>query len=158
MTHDVPSEIIFTPVKNLVGAEHLRLVRNECREYMTKDTSYITPEQQEKWFNQLDKDNIKLFLMHMSYHGVAFETIGYGYCRHVGDETYLTGGLISRFRDKGYGKTLFLHLLENAKSFNTRITLDVLNTNTRAKRLYENIGFRVIESDERITKLEYVNG
>lgn len=152
------SDIVFSIVKDTDDAELMRKIRNECRGYMTKDTSYITPEQQVKWFNELDKDNIKMFIMNKSYHGVAFGAIGYGYCRHVGDETYLTGGLIPEFRDKGYGKVLFLHLLENAKSFNTRITLDVLNTNIRAKTLYENIGFRVIESDERITKLEYVNG
>jgi ribosomal protein S18 acetylase RimI-like enzyme len=156
MTSD--GSVVFTPITNIVDAEVMRLVRNECREYMTKDTSYIQIEQQEKWFRNLDRDNIKMFLMHICYHGAAIETIGYGYCRHDGDETHLTGGIIPSFRGKGYGKTLFLHLIENGKSFNSRITLEVLNTNTRAKRLYDSIGFREIESDERITKMEYVDG
>jgi ribosomal protein S18 acetylase RimI-like enzyme len=85
------------------------------------------------------------------------DTIGFGYCRHDGNETYVTGGLREKYRGKGYGRKLFLHLLKAAKDFNTRITLEVLNTNERAKGLYESIGFHTFEVTARLTKMEYRN-
>ena len=148
---------LFHPITKLEEAQVMRTIRNECREYMTKDTSLITEERQEEWFNGLDKDRIKMFLMYKCHNSTLIDTIGFGYCCYTGDEVYVTGGLTKDYRDKGYGKTLFTHLVETAKSFNTRITLEVLNTNTRAKRLYENIGFHSIEADDRITKMEYID-
>lgn len=149
--------LTFSSVKDTKDAEIMRLIRNYCREYMTKDTSFISAERQIEWFDSLDKNTIKMFILNICHHGVAFEPIGFGYARFDGKEAYVTGGLLPEYRDKGYGKTLFLHLVEAAKSFNVPITLEVLNTNVRAKRLYESIGFRDIESDERITKMEYVD-
>jgi ribosomal protein S18 acetylase RimI-like enzyme len=150
-------DIVFTEIKSMEDAQLMRKIRNDCREYMTKDTSHITEQQQEMWFNNLNKDTIKMFLMHLRYHGVAYDTIGFGYCRCIDDETYLTGGIRKEYRSKGYGKNLFLHLLENAKSFNTRITLEVLNDNTRAERLYRSIGFVDYDKNDKVTKMEYTN-
>lgn len=154
MTSD--STIVFTEVLKLSDAQILREIRNECKDFMTKSAEYITEEQQTKWFNSLDRDSIKIYLMFESYHGAAFKILGFGYCKRDGDETYLTGGLKEDCRGKGYGKALFLHLLNSAKSFNTKITLEVLNTNVRAERLYRSIGFVPYDKDERITKMEYV--
>lgn len=149
--------IIFTPITKLDDAQVMRVIRNECKDYMTRDTSFITEEQQEKWFSQLDLDNIKMFLMHICYHGAAIDTIGFGYCRRENDEVYVTGGLRPDSRDKGYGKLLFTYLVEQSKSFDCRITLEVLNSNSRAKRLYEKIGFYNIDKNDRITKMEHKN-
>lgn len=150
-------EVIFTRVQTLADAQIMREIRNNCREYMTKSTVYITDKQQEFWFENIDKLKIKMFLMHLSYHGVAFNTIGFGYCRTDDDETYLTGGILEQYRGKGYGRILFKHLLDAAKEFNTRITLDVLNTNTRAEKLYRSIGFVPFAKSEMITRMEYKN-
>lgn len=149
--------IIFTPIVDIDQAQIMRKIRNECKDYMTRDTSFITEEQQEKWFSGLDKENIKMFLMSVVYHGSIVDTVGFGYCVHKDNETYLTGGLKTLSRGRGYGKKLFLYLIEAAKTYGTPITLEVLNTNTRAKHLYSNIGFREIESNDRMIKMEYRN-
>lgn len=146
------SDVSFVPITNIEDAQIMRVIRNECKDYMTRDTSFITEEQQERWFEQLDKENMKMFLMHEKD-----DVIGFGYCRCDNNETYLTGGLRKECREKGYGRLLFLHLLETAKSCGTRITLEVLNTNVRARRLYDKIGFHVVETTDRITKMEYVD-
>lgn len=159
MDHSLNSETpFFTPVKTLDQAQTVRRIRNACRLYMTRDISYISEDQQEAWFSQLN-DDIKLFLMNVTvYPGVAYYTVGFGYVVRSGDEAYLTGGLMEQYRGLGYGKKLFLHLLETAKSFNTkRITLEVLNTNVVAERLYKSIGFLPYYKDERITKMEYIS-
>lgn len=151
------SFVMFHEVEDINEAQTIRCIRNECREYMTKNSDLISEEDQVVWFNGLDRDNIKMYIMLESYLGVAFTPIGFGYCRHVGDETYLTGGLIADVRGKGYGKHLFQHLLDRAKTFNTKITLEVLQTNTVAQKLYTNIGFLPYYNDDRIIKMEYKN-
>ena len=54
--------VIFTPIVDIKQAQIMREIRNECRDYMTRDTSFISEEQQEKWFAGLDKQNMKMFL------------------------------------------------------------------------------------------------
>lgn len=153
----ISDDVIFTEVLTLSDAQIMREIRNNCRDYMTKSSAYISEKQQEFWFKSLDKSRMRMFLMHLSYHGVAFNTIGFGYCKNDKDETYLTGGLLEQYRGKGYGRILFNHLLNAAKEFNTKITLDVLNTNTKAEKLYRSIGFVPFAQDEMITKMEYKN-
>lgn len=149
--------VVFSDIKSLSDAQVLRRIRNECKDFMTRSTEYITEEKQAEWFNKLDRNNIKLYLMWIAHHGVAFEVIGFGYCKKDENETYLTGGLKEELRGKGYGKLLFSHLLTQAKSFNAPITLEVLKTNERAKRLYESLGFSELSSDDRVIKMEYRN-
>ena len=40
------TQIVFKRVTTPAEAEILRTIRNKCREYMTRSTDYITPEQQ----------------------------------------------------------------------------------------------------------------
>ena len=103
MTYD---DVVFSDIKSVSDAQVLRRIRNECKDFMTRSTEYITEEKQTEWFNGLDKDNIKLYLMWIAHHGVAFEVIGFGYCKKDENETYLTGGLKEELRGKGYGKLL----------------------------------------------------
>lgn len=149
--------VMFHEVEDINEAQIMRLIRNECRDYMTKSSEHISMEDQIVWFNQLDKNNIKMYIMYESFFGVVFSPIGFGYCKHVDDETYLTGGLMDFARGKGYGRMLFQHLLNKAKSFNTKITLEVLNSNAVAQNLYISLGFVPYYQDERIMKMEYKN-
>lgn len=146
---------MFHEVEDINEAQIMRLIRNECREYMTKSSEIISKEDQKKWFSELDRDNIKMYIMYESHLGVAFTPIGFGYCKHVDDETYLTGGLLDFVRGKGYGRLLFQHLLDKAKTFNTRITLEVLQTNDVALKLYTSIGFVPYGMDDRVIRMEY---
>ena len=143
---------IFIPVNNIELAQRMRCIRNECREFMTRDTSYISEDHQRLWFSKLDLTSMKPFLIIPEY-CIA----GFGYCWNTGKETYVTGGLLPNFRGKGYGKPLFEYLVYKAQSFNNPITLEVLNTNERAINLYKKIGFVVFDRDNRITKMEYIN-
>jgi len=49
MNQRVP-QMFFKRVTTSAEAENLRVIRNKCREYMTRSTDHITPEQQEEWF------------------------------------------------------------------------------------------------------------
>jgi ribosomal protein S18 acetylase RimI-like enzyme len=144
-------EIYFLEVGTISHALIVRKIRNECKDYMTRSSEYITEEQQVKWFNDLDRDTIKLYLMWSSIHGA----LGFGYCKNDDNETYLTGGLKENHRGKGYGRMLFSHLLEQAKTFNMPVTLEVLNTNTKAENLYKSLGFVEISRNDKVAKMEY---
>jgi len=140
-TSQTISNVIFKPVTNLAEAQEMRKIRNECREFMTRNTTYIREEEQEKWFDTLDKNNMKMYLVYETTHGVDFSLIGYGYCKNDITGTYLTGGLLDTARGKGYGRALFKHLVNVAKTFNNKILLEVLNTNHKAENLYKSLGF-----------------
>ena len=46
-------------------------------------------------------------------------------------------------------------MIDSSKRYNAPIKLEVLNTNTNAFEMYKKLGFEVISSDDRITKMEY---
>lgn len=147
--------VVLKPVENDYDVESLRVVRNECRNYMTRNTNLISFEQQKNWWNNLDKENMKLFLLHKVVCGVAGFVIGYGVIRIENGEVLLTGGLNQTERGKGHGKQLFNYLVENSKQYKLPIKLELLKSNTRAFDTYKSIGFVVIGEDETKIYMEY---
>lgn len=149
------TELIMISVNSENDVENLRKIRNECRNFMTRNTSEISYEQQQNWFKNLDNTTNKLFLMHEVYCGVAATIIGYGYIRVEDETVLLTGGLVESCRGKGYGQILFNSLLLNSKKFNLPIKLEVLKSNMVAFSVYNKIGFRVTADDGKVIKMEY---
>jgi len=147
--------LVMTVIHTDSDVEELRKIRNLCKDFMTRNTSTISEEQQKKWYSTLDKDNNKLYLLHKIHYGVAVEPVGYGYIRVEDGFVLLTGGLVEAERGKGYGSTLFNYLVQNSKSFNLPIKLEVLKSNMVAFSVYNKIGFRVIGDDGKIIKMEY---
>lgn len=144
-------------VKSLEDAQDMRVIRNECKDFMTRNTSYITEEDQEKWYNSLDLNDIEMYLMYACYDGVAFADVAFGYIKFDGDEIYLTGGVSEYYRGQGLGRKMFSYLLDRAKVFDRKITLEVLNDNEKAYNLYLSLGFVPLYGDDRVTKMEYVD-
>jgi hypothetical protein len=96
--------LVLLKVKNEYDVEQLRLIRNECREFMTRNTSEISKEQQQQWYKNLNKETNEAYLFYSVFHGVAYETIGYGYIRVEDNSVLLTGGMTLGSRGKGYVK------------------------------------------------------
>jgi ribosomal protein S18 acetylase RimI-like enzyme len=147
--------LVLLKVQDEREIEQLRLIRNACKNFMTRNTSEISKEQQLEWYKNIDKNFNKLYLLYDVIHGVALTTIGYGYIRVEDGAVLLTGGLIESERGKGYGSILFNHLVKNSKVFNLPIKLELLKTNMVAFSIYNKIGFRVIGDDGKIIKMEY---
>jgi len=147
--------ITLNPVLNTVDAETVRIHRNACREFMTRNTDYISAHEQTKWFNSLDKHSHHLLLLNKIHYGAAVEDIGYGYIRIEKDEVLLTGGITSNERGKGYGFFLFERLVINSLKYGLPIRLEVLKTNAAGIATYKKIGFTIIDEDERIYRMEY---
>jgi len=147
--------LVLLKVQDESEIEQLRLIRNACKNFMTRNTNEISKEQQLEWYKNIDKNFNKLYLLYDVIHGVALTPIGYGYIRVEDGAVLLTGGLIESQRGKGYGSILFNYLVKNSKVFNLPIKLELLKTNMVAFSIYNKIGFRVIGDDGKIIKMEY---
>ena len=139
-------------IQTLEQIENLRQIRNECRHFMTRNTNEISQTEQLDWYNLLDKEKNKLYLFYENYHGVSSPgPIGYGVIKKEDDCILLTGGLLSKERNKGFGTVLFDMLVKEAKKQNLPIKLEVLKSNERAKHIYSKLGFR---SEEHTSELQ----
>ena len=147
------TQIVFKRVTTSAEAEILRTIRNKCREYMTRSTDYITPEQQEEWFKTAFR-KYDLYIAYAIEHGVCIVDAGFGVVHKNEDEFLLTGGLVPEYRDKGLGKVIFKFLVDQCHK-SLPIRLEVLKTNTRAFKTYEGLNFRVTGENDNLYFMEY---
>jgi ribosomal protein S18 acetylase RimI-like enzyme len=147
------TQIVFKRVTTPAEAEILRTIRNKCREYMTRSTDYITPEQQEVWFKTAFR-KYDLYIAYAIEHGVCIVDAGFGVVHKNEDEFLLTGGLVPEYRDKGLGKVIFKFLVDQCHK-SLPIRLEVLKTNTRAYKTYEGLNFKVTGENDNLYFMEY---
>ena len=145
--------LVFKRVTTLAEAEILRTIRNDCKDFMTRSTDYITSEQQAEWFKTAYK-KYELYIAYAIEHGVVVVNAGFGVIHLEDDQYLLTGGLTPDYRDKGLGTPLFKFLIDNCNKQLT-IRLEVLKTNTRAFKTYERLGFVITSENEKIFTMEY---
>ena len=152
MNQRVP-QMFFKRVTTSAEAENLRVIRNKCREYMTRSTSHITPEQQEEWFKTAFR-KYDLYIAYAIEHGVCLVDAGFGVVHKNEDEFLLTGGLLPDYRDMGLGKVVFKFLIDQCHK-SLPIRLEVLEDNTRALKTYEGLSFKVTGETDKIYFMEY---
>jgi ribosomal protein S18 acetylase RimI-like enzyme len=141
-------------VDSVSKAESLRVMRNECRKYMTRHTDLITAEQQSAWFLSLDRTRLVPFLFVESWHGACFLPVGYGVVRRENGYSVLSGGLTEDYRGNGLGKALFKCLIAKSDELlDLPIALEVLLSNVRAQSLYTSLGFVITYMNESVIKM-----
>jgi ribosomal protein S18 acetylase RimI-like enzyme len=123
--------------------QKLRKIRNKCRQYMTRNKNKINKQEQKFWYKNLNENELVPYLFYKNN-----KRIGYGIIRIEEKHCLVTGGLVSKMRNRGLGLTLFTLLCEESLKFKDEVRLEVLKTNTRAFNLYKKINFVVVnESD-----------
>jgi len=142
--------LTYRPVASDEDIETMRCIRNLCRQFMTRHRNEITQAEQLRWWQHLDHGQVRCYLF--DYEGIA---IGYGLIKMerlspCGEEiVWLTGGLLPAYRGKGLGEQLFRQLIYLSSR---RPWLEVRRENERARKLYEKLGFHVMEvTDEVLT-------
>ena len=145
--------IVFKRVTTPQEAEMLRVIRNTCKDFMTRSNAHITEEQQKEWFLTAH-EKYNLFLAYEIQHGACIVDVGYGLVHKNADESLLTGGLLPSYRGKGVGQLLFKFLL-NSCDRSKPIRLEVLKSNTKAFIVYIKLGFEVIGETDKIYHMEY---
>lgn len=149
----VTTHLVFKRVTTNSEAEILRVIRNDCREYMTRNSEYITEEMQQKWFKTAHK-KYELYIAYGVEYGSIVVNAGFGVIHKNENDFMLTGGLLQGFRDKGLGKVLFKFLIDQCHK-QTPIRLEVLKSNMRAFKTYEALNFKVISENDKIYTMEY---
>ena len=124
---------LIRPARGLEDAEGMRCVRNECRNFMTRDRAFISIPKQISWWTQLPK-NIQPFVVELSS-----EIVGYGLIMNENSKAWLTGALTESTRGHGCGKRLFSYLISKVDKRTPWV--EVLDTNVRARALYTKLGF-----------------
>lgn len=148
------TQLLFKRVTKSSEAEILRTIRNQCKNFMTRNTEEITVEQQQEWF----KNSYKKYEIYIAYaleHGAVIVEAGYGLIHTNDNEYLLSGGLTQEYRDKGLGSFLFKFLIDNCNK-QIPIRLEVLKTNLRAYKVYEKLGFETIKETDKIFIMEYM--
>lgn len=134
-------------VTSLRSALAMRKIRNDCREYMTHDQSFIGIRRQIRWFYDRympERERGRWRAWIFRYDG---KPVGFGLIRLIGDNWWLTGGLLYDWRGRGLGEWIFSHLIDMSGH---NVYIDVLTTNHRALELYDRMGFRPVSSDGKV--------
>jgi len=142
------SVVVLKEVSTPEEVEQLRVIRNECRTFMTRNNSYITESEQQNWFKNKSLD-ITVFLLYNILDGVVSFPIGYALIKKEETCYSISGGITENYRDKGIGERLFNCILEKIPK-NSVVELEVLKSNIRARMVYTKIGFTPISDDDRI--------
>lgn len=137
------------PATTYVHAENMRIIRNSCKEYMTNNNSHISSNEQEAWFESLNREKIMPFLFIANH-----ISLGYGIIKLEDSKAILTGGILNGYRGKGFGRLLFQKLIHKSIELGKIPSLDVLKTNTTAINLYKSLGFMIIEEFDDIYRME----
>lgn len=132
------------PVTRPEQAERMRIIRNACREFMTNDQHEITAAEQRRWFELIKDSRVMLPFLYKPLPDRRLpEPFGFGLIRKKDDKWWLTGGLLPDWRGKGYGIDLFTELADYVHARGDTAWLTVWESNVRARKTYESIGFTV---------------
>jgi GNAT superfamily N-acetyltransferase len=116
--------------------EALRQIRNSGREWMTRDTAEISPEQQAAWWAARDPETCMVFLF--SHQDTD---IGYGMLRRIDDYWWCSLAVLPHKRGQGYGEQIYrwLGATEGA------VWAEIAATNTPSLIAALRAGFELIE-------------
>jgi GNAT superfamily N-acetyltransferase len=131
-------KLSFVRVTDHNQAMQLRYVRNECRQFMTRDTHEITVEGQERffWKELVTGDEYEAYLLY-DYR----LPIGYGMLHRDDSKTWMSMGLIASVRGKGLG-TLLARLITAVGLMKSDVWLEVWGHNFPAVAAYCAAGYR----------------
>lgn len=112
--------MLFHAATTPEDAEQIRLIRNEGRIWMTRDTSEISAEQQQVWWAERDPQTCWIWLLVDG--GI---TVGYGMLRLEADQWWCSVAVLPEHWSKGYGTKIYKYLaLRNEQSTWAEILAD----------------------------------
>jgi ribosomal protein S18 acetylase RimI-like enzyme len=138
--------ITFTTIDDPGQAEDLRVLRNECAEWMTNDTSQITPERQREFFaDKIATGKVEGFLMRAGGQPVAYGLLVWD------DEgcAWSSTGVSVNQRGKGYGSAVTIENVRRAHEHGVPMWAEVRRDNAGQQKICHRIGYHVIYSLER---------
>jgi hypothetical protein len=135
--------ITFTAIDSLDRAQDLRVLRNECAGWMTRDTGQITPSRQEEFYrDKIATGKIEGFLMLDGADPVAYGLL-------VWDEEgrpWSSTGVKTARRGEGFGRVITVENVRRAHGHGVPIWAEVRRDNAAQQRICHSIGYQVVDS------------
>jgi GNAT superfamily N-acetyltransferase len=120
--------------------ETLRLIRNSGRQWMTRDTSEITREQQRKWWASDPGDRyIWLF-------SEAKTDVAYGLLRLEAGRWWCSLAVLPRYQRQGYGTAIYRYL---ALAIRENVYAEILADNTPSIHACLRAGYQIAYALDR---------
>lgn len=114
--------------------EEMRIIRNAGREWMTHDTSEISPQQQARWWAERDPERVQAWL---ALHG--HEVLGYGLLTVRQGACWASLAVALDERGKGIGTAIYRHLIEQCPA--DRLYIETRYDNEPSIRAAQRAGF-----------------
>lgn len=131
---------------SLDQAEALRLIRNTCRETMTRNTAEIGEEEQKRWFTERDPSKVFPYLFYSSD-----QIIGSGLVTVRDDNLpWATVCVLKEFRNQHFGRMIFKAL---SYGFTLPVYAEIARGNVASLKACLAAGFEVDEASLRTTVL-----
>ena len=142
--------LIFDDIDSLGKAEELRVLRNQCAEWMTKDTSEITPERQREFYRQkIATGDIEGFLMRRDGKPVAYGLLIWD----AQGRAWSSTGVAAGERGNGYGRIVTIENVRRALAHGIPMWAEVRMDNAGQQKICRSIGYQVTESFSRDGKV-----
>lgn len=138
--------ITYKNIDSLEMAQELRLLRNDCAEWMTNDTSYISPERQEKFYREkIETKDIPAWLMYSDERVVAYGMLTFS----ADGRAWSSTGVRPTERRQGFGKLITIETVRRAHDLGVPIWADVRRDNAGQQKICYDIGYRWVDSYEK---------
>lgn len=133
------------PITTLEQAQILREIRNELRQYMTRDTKFITPDTQAQWFKTYILSDGAAYLYRNEYDCI----VGYGYVRVVDDKAWGSLAVKPEFQGRGYGTQIYKHMIAIAGE----LWIEIYADNVESLGAAVKAGFVMVDTQDKIVVL-----
>ena len=138
--------ITYLPVNSPPRAEQLRVLRNECAEWMTRDTSPISAAKQRRFFDEkIATGQIEGFLAFDGDDPVAYGLLIWD---EQGRAWSSTGVAVSR-RGQGLGAAVTIENVRRAHAYGVPMWAEVRRDNAGQQKICARIGYQVTGTLER---------
>lgn len=117
-------------VTTLADLERVREIRNDCRQWMTRDRRYIDAEQQRKWWEAVPRD---LWL---------FDGAAYALITERDRRRWISLGVAREHRGKGLGTAIYAHF--------PGVWAEIRRDNAASLRAAEKAGYVVEREQGRV--------
>lgn len=158
MTNYIPQiksgDLLLAPISKS-DLEEIRTLRNANKDFFL-NTSEITRSQQLMWYQNYKKDK-KDIVFASKYHSklIGMSSL-YRICKEDNTCEFGRLALSPNIKGRGFGKSILIATcfagFEVLKMH--KIKLEVLNSNLKAYNLYVKVGFKVVEKNKIITRMQ----
>jgi GNAT superfamily N-acetyltransferase len=134
--------ITYANIDNLEKAEELRILRNECAEWMTKDTRQISAQDQRIFYWQkLATGKVEGFLMYDDGYPVAYGLLIWD--EKISGRAWSSTGVREAERGNGYGRKVTIENVRRAHAHGVPMWAEVRRDNAGQQRICLTIGYQV---------------